>query len=41
MDYKELYLKMVRASGKAMDILIAAQQECEELYLQAEETAEK
>ena len=33
-DYKELYLKMVRASEEAIRILIKAQQECEELYLQ-------
>ena len=32
-DYRELYLKMVRASEQAIRILIAAQQECEELYL--------
>ena len=32
-DYKELYLKMVRANEAAIRILIAAQQECEELYL--------
>ena len=31
-NYKEMYIKMVRASEKALDILIAAQQECEELY---------
>lgn len=31
-DYQELYLKMFRASEKAIDILIAAQRECEELY---------
>ena len=37
-DYKEMYLKMVRATEKAMDILIRAQQECEEMYIdQAEE----
>ena len=32
-NYKEMYLKMVRASEHAINILIAAQQECEELYL--------
>ena len=32
-DYKELYLKMVRANETAIRMLIAAQQECEELYL--------
>lgn len=31
-DYKEMYLKMVRASEQAVNILIAAQRECEELY---------
>ena len=36
-DYKEMYLKMVRASEEAMRILIAAQQACEELYLAAGE----
>ena len=37
-DYKELYLKMFRATEDAVRILIAAQQECEELYLSAPET---
>ena len=32
-DYKELYLKLFRASEKAVNILITAQQECEELYI--------
>ena len=32
-DYKEMYLKMMRASEKAINILIQAQRECEELYL--------
>ena len=32
-DYKELYLKMVRANEAAIRILIAAQEECEEFYL--------
>ncbi len=31
-DYKEMYLKMFRASEKAVNILIAAQRECEEMY---------
>ena len=33
-DYKELYLKMMRASEEAIRTLIKTQQECEELYLQ-------
>ena len=32
-DYKEMYLKMVRALEKAIRILVEAQQECEELYI--------
>lgn len=32
-DYKEMYLKMFRASEEAVNILIAAQQECEELHI--------
>ncbi len=37
-DCKELYLKLFRASEKAVRILIAARQECEEPYLSAPET---
>ncbi len=36
-DYKEMYLKMFRASEKAIELLIAAQRECEEMYLSAKE----
>ena len=32
-DYKEMYLKMVRATEQAIRILVQAQQECEELYI--------
>ena len=45
-DYKEMYLNLFRASEEALDILIAAQRKCEEMYLaggegtaQAEERA--
>lgn len=34
-DYKEMYLTMVRASERAMQILIDAQRTCEEKYIQA------
>lgn len=37
LDYKELYLKLFRASEKAANILIAAQQVCEELYISQSE----
>lgn len=36
-DYKEMYLKLFRATESAINTLIAAQQECEEMYLNAEE----
>ncbi len=32
-DYKKMYLKMLHASEEALRIIIAAQQECEELYI--------
>lgn len=34
-DYKEMYLTMMRASEQAIQILIEAQQKCEEMYLAA------
>ncbi|MDO4982459.1 MAG: hypothetical protein Q4E35_02760 [Eubacteriales bacterium] len=37
-DYKEMYFKMVRASEDAINILIEAQRECEELYISMEKT---
>lgn len=36
-DYKEMYLRLSRATEKAVQVLIAAQQECEELYLASPE----
>ena len=36
-DYKEMYLKMVRATEKAIRILIDAQCACEEMYISAED----
>lgn len=32
-DYKEMYLKMFRAAEEAVNILIAAQRDCEEMYI--------
>ena len=37
MDYKEMYLKMMRASEEAIRILIQAQQECEVMYVSRDE----
>lgn len=33
MDYKEMYLTMVREVEKAVSILIEAQQKCEDMYI--------
>ena len=32
-DYKEMYLTLFRASEEAINLLIAAQRICEELYI--------
>lgn len=32
-DYKEMYFKLFRASEQAINTLIQAQRECEELYI--------
>ena len=37
-DYKEMYLKLFCATGSAVNTLIEAQRECEEMYLSAEDT---
>lgn len=36
-DYKQMYLEMFRATERAMEILIAAQQKCEAHYISATE----
>jgi len=36
-DYKEMYLKLIRETEKAIRILQQAQLDCEELYLQSTE----
>ena len=41
-DYKEMYFRLFRATEDAIELLIKAQQECEEMYLSAaDETEEK
>ena len=35
-DYKEMYFKLFRASEQTINLLIQAQQECEELYMSQE-----
>ncbi len=32
-DYKQMYLTLLDATEKAMELLIEAQQKCEELYV--------
>ena len=36
-NYQAMYYKMMDAAEKAIDILIEAQRECEEMYVNAEE----
>ena len=36
-DYKKMYLRLFRASEEAVNLLIAAQRKCEELYVNAPE----
>lgn len=36
-DYKEMYLTLFRATEEAVNLLIDAQQKCEELYVTSEE----
>lgn len=38
-DYKEMYLHLMRETEKSIRILIEAQQECERMYLEAEDPA--
>ena len=39
-DYQKLYLTMFRATEEAINLLIAAQRQCEELYINACEDLE-
>lgn len=36
-NYKEMYLHLIRETEKAIQILVKAQQNCEELYLRTAE----
>ena len=36
-DYQKMYLTMLKASEEAINLLIRAQQECEELYISSPE----
>ena len=39
-DYKEMYLSLFRATEKAINILIEAQNKCEDMYIEAEDDEE-
>ena len=40
-DYKKMYVTMVNAAEKAMELLIEAQRPCEELYIETEEPSNR
>mgnify|MGYP000804904378 FL=1 len=40
-DYKKMYVTMVDAAEKAMELLIEAQRQCEELYIETEEPSDR
>ena len=40
-DYKKMYVTMVDAAEKAMELLIEAQLQCEELYIETEEPSDR
>ena len=40
-DYKQMYLKLFRASERAIEILIDAHRKCEELYLSTDESPDE
>lgn len=39
-DYKEMYFTMLAASEKAIRIIIEAQRECEDMYINADDDDE-
>ena len=40
-DYKKMYVTMVDAAEKAMELLIEAQRQCEEIYIETEEPSDR
>ena len=36
-DYKQMYYKMITATEQSIEILIKAQQECEEIYISCDD----
>lgn len=39
-DYKQMYLKLLDSVEKAINLLISAQNGCEDIYIDADETKE-
>lgn len=39
-DYKQMYMKLMDVTESAMDILIAAQRQCEEIYIETEDSSD-
>ena len=39
-DYKKMYVTMVDAAEKAMELLIEAQRQCEEIYIETEKSSD-
>ena len=39
-DYRQMYMKLMDATESAMDILIAAQRQCEEIYIETEDLSD-
>ena len=40
-DYEKMYATMVAATEKAMELLIEAQRQCEELYIETEDPSDR
>lgn len=40
-DYKQMYMTLLAATENAMEILIAAQRQCEDIYIETEESSDR
>ena len=39
-NYKQMYMALLAATENAMEILIAAQRQCEEIYIETEDPSD-
>ena len=39
-DYRQMYMKLIEATESALDILIASQRQCEEIYIETEDPSD-